>query len=49
MVVHGSLLVTAAVEAGHIRYTVALHVLDIMLLVWALVRCLPAGLRSVVQ
>ena len=36
LVLHGSLLVTSAVEAGHIRYTVALHVLDITMLLWLL-------------
>lgn len=49
LVLHASLLVTSAIEAGHIRYTVALHVLDVTMLVWALMRWLPAGLRSVVQ
>lgn len=34
MVLHGTLLATAAVEAGHMRYTVALHTLDLMLLFW---------------
>jgi hypothetical protein len=34
MVVHGTLLVTAAAEAGHVRYTVAVHALDMMLLFW---------------
>ena len=34
MVVHGTLLATAAAEAGHVRYTVALHALDLMLLLW---------------
>lgn len=32
MVVHGTLLVTAAAEAGHVRYTVAPHAIDMMLL-----------------
>ena len=47
MVVHGTLLATAAAEAGHVRYTVALHALDLMLLLWlgALVirRCAGRG------
>ena len=34
MVVHGTLLATAAAEAGHVRYTVATHALDMMLLLW---------------
>jgi hypothetical protein len=34
MVVHGTLLATAAAEAGHVRYTVALHAIDMMLLAW---------------
>jgi hypothetical protein len=34
MVVHGTLLVTAAAEAGHVRYTVALQALDMLLLFW---------------
>ncbi|WP_431269875.1 hypothetical protein [Dankookia sp. P2] len=34
MVVQGTLLATAAAEAGHMRYTVALHAIDIMLLAW---------------
>ena len=44
LVLHGSLLVTSAVEAGHIRYTVALHVLDVTLLFWLLMRLLPRRL-----
>jgi hypothetical protein len=31
-VLHGSLLATAAVEAGHVRYTVAIHALGVILL-----------------
>ena len=34
MVVHGTLLATAAAEAGHMRYTVAPHAIDMMLLFW---------------
>ncbi|MDN3565830.1 hypothetical protein QWZ14_15785 [Paeniroseomonas aquatica] len=45
IVLHGSLLVTSAVEAGHVRYTVALHVLDIVMLLWLLVRLLPGPMR----
>lgn len=33
-VVQGTLLATAAAEAGHMRYTVALHAIDMMLLFW---------------
>lgn len=45
LVLHGTLIVTSAVEAGHIRYTVALHVLDITLLLWLLVSLLPRIMR----
>lgn len=45
LVLHGTLIVTSAVEAGHIRYTVALHVLDITLLLWLLVKLLPKVMR----
>ena len=38
LVVHATLLGTSAFEAGHVRYTVALHVLDLMLLLWLLAR-----------
>ena len=34
LVVHGTLLATAAAEAGHIRYAVAVHAIDMMLLFW---------------
>ncbi|MFC7477471.1 hypothetical protein ACFQS7_24130 [Dankookia sp. GCM10030260] len=34
MVVHGTLLATAAAEAGHMRYTVATHAVEMMLLMW---------------
>jgi hypothetical protein len=34
MVVHGTLLATAAAEAGHMRYTVAPHAIDMMVLFW---------------
>ncbi|MBL6455014.1 hypothetical protein JMJ55_06740 [Belnapia sp. T6] len=41
MLLHGSLIITSAVEAGHVRYTVALHILDITMLSWLLLRLLP--------
>jgi hypothetical protein len=49
LVLHGSLLVTSAIEAGHIRYTVALHVLDIVMLLWLLMQLLPVVARFAVQ
>lgn len=45
LVLHGMPIVTWAVEAGHMRYTVVLHVLDITLLLWLLVKLLPKVLR----
>ena len=45
LVLHGTLIVTSAIEAGHIRYTVALHVLDITLLLWLLVTLAPRVMR----
>jgi hypothetical protein len=39
LVLHASLLVTSFFEAGHVRFTVAFHVLDLALLCW-----LAAGL-----
>ena len=52
LVLHASLLVSAAAEGGFVRYTVALHVLDVALLLWlvaGLVRRLPrsrSGFRA---
>jgi hypothetical protein len=34
LAVHATLLGTSAIEAGHVRHTVASHVLDLMLLLW---------------
>ncbi|TDH61111.1 hypothetical protein E2C06_18565 [Dankookia rubra] len=34
LVLHASLLVTAFFEAGHVRFTVAFHILDLALLSW---------------
>ena len=34
MVVHGTLLITAAAEAGHVRYTIAPYALEVLLLAW---------------
>ena len=38
LVVHASLLLSSAFEAGHVRYTVALHVLELPLLIWSAFR-----------
>ena len=38
LVVHATLLATSAFETGQARYTVALHVLDLTLLLWLATR-----------
>jgi hypothetical protein len=46
LVVHASLLATSAFEAGHVRYTVALHVLDLALLLWLVLGLIRRGARA---
>lgn len=41
LVLHGTLLVTAAIEAGHIRYTVATHAIGVLLLARLAARWAP--------
>ncbi|MBC4014683.1 glycosyltransferase family 39 protein [Siccirubricoccus deserti] len=46
LVVHASLLATSAFEAGHVRYTVALHILDLALLLWLTRGLMRLGTRT---
>jgi len=46
LMVHGTLLANSAFEAGHIRYTVALHVLDVALLLWLTARSWSSRRRT---
>lgn len=45
IVLPGSLVVTSAVEMGHLRYAVAHHVPGIAMLLWLLVQLLPGLMR----